>query len=397
VSARGSPTGSLQASNELHSQARELLAGGITRTTVFVPPRPPYLVRGAGASVFDADGNELLDLIGNYTALVHGHAHPQIVSEAIAAVREGACFSLPTRHEIDLAAELSRRMPAVERWRFAASGTEAVMIALRLARLATGRDVVVRFDGCYHGSYDGALAPGAAGVPRGLSDAILSVPVGDARRLEAVLSERGEEIACVLFDLMPNRAGLVAADPEFVRLLRAQTRRRGILLIADEVITFRLAPGGLQSLYGLEADLTTLGKVIGGGYPVGAIGGRAELMDLFDPRTAGHLPHGGTFSANPLSMRAGRRALELLTADEIERINALGDRLRGELARMGFDVAGRGSLLRVKVPDPARLWWRLYRRGVLIAGNGLAAISTAMTEASIDRALAAFEHAAATP
>jgi glutamate-1-semialdehyde 2,1-aminomutase len=219
----------------------------------------------------------------------------------------------------------------------------------------------------------------------------VSIPVGDGEALKEVLEARGEEIACVLFDAMPNRAGLVPAELEFVDLLRGETRRRGILLIHDEVITFRIAPGGLQSLYGLEPDITTLGKVIGGGYPVGAVGGRADLMDNFDPRKPEHLVHGGTFSANPVTMRAGLAALELLTGGEIERINALGDNLRHELVNQGWNVTGKGSLLRINVSDSTALWWQLYEEGVLIAGNGLAATSTAMNEASIDRALAAFE------
>lgn len=384
----------IEASDELYARALEHLPGGNSRTTVFVSPHPPYAVRGEGASLFDADERELLDLVGNYTALIHGHCHPAINAAAIAAIEDGASFSLPTSYEVDLAAELSRRIPAAEKWRFANSGTEAVMMALRLARFATGRDVVVRFDGCYHGSYDGALAPGAHGVPIALAESIVSVPVGDGAGLMAVLEQRGEEIACVLFDAMPNRAGLMPAELEFVDLLRQETRERGILLIHDEVITFRIATGGLQSLYGLEPDITTLGKVIGGGYAVGAFGGRAGLMDHFDPRDRDHLTHGGTFSANPLTMRAGLAALELLTGEEIDRINGLGDHLRHELVNQGWNVTGRGSLLRVNVSDPAALWWRLYEEGVLIAGNGLAATSTAMNEAHIDRAVAAFERVA---
>jgi glutamate-1-semialdehyde 2,1-aminomutase len=338
----------------------------------------------------DADGHELLDLVGNYTALVHGHARPEIVAAATAAVADGSCFSLPTAHEVELAAELSRRIPVAEKWRFANSGTEAVMMALRLARAATGRELVVRFDGCYHGSYDGALAPGAPGVPGALAEAIVSIPVGDEGALSSVLAEHGDRIACVLFDAMPNRAGLRPATLEFAAHLQRELERRDILLILDEVITFRMAWGGIQSLYGLRPDITTLGKVIGGGFPIGALGGRPELMDLFDPRAADHLVHGGTFSANPVSMRAGLVALELLTAAEIGRINALGDRLRQELVAHGYEVSGRGSLLRIHVEDPKRLWWQLVEGGVLISVDGLAAVSTAMNEATIDRAIAAF-------
>jgi glutamate-1-semialdehyde 2,1-aminomutase len=324
---------------------------------------------------------------------VHGHARAEVVAAATRAIQDGSCFSLPTAHEVELAAVLGRRIPAAEKWRFTNSGTEAVMMALRLARTATGRELVVRFDGCYHGSYDGALAPGARGVPSALADAIVSIPVGDSQALLRTLEERGEEIACVLFDAMPNRAGLEPATREFVSMLRRETAGRDILLVLDEVITFRIAPGGIQSRYELRPDITTLGKVIGGGFPIGAVGGRAELMDLFDPRLSGHLVHGGTFSANPVSMQAGLAALELLTASEIERINGLGDRLRHELVRQGWYATGRGSLLRIRASDQTTLWWRLYEEGVMIAANGLAATSTAMDDTQIDRAVAAFARA----
>ena len=232
-----------------------------------------------------------------------------------------------------LAERLAGRIPGAPSWRFTNSGTEAVMVALRLARVATGRGAVLRFDGCYHGTSDWALEPGAVGMPAGLADDIISIPVGDESALRDALEQHGEQIACVLFDAMPNRAGLRPADPEYVRLLREETRRRGILLVLDEVITFRVAFGGVQSVYGLEPDITTLGKIIGGGFAVGALGGPRELMELFDPRRPDRIAHGGTFSANPVAMRAGAAALDLLTAAEIERINGLGDRLRTTLLR----------------------------------------------------------------
>jgi glutamate-1-semialdehyde 2,1-aminomutase len=377
-------------SEELYARAVECLPGGNSRTTLFVSPHPPYAAHGEGCLLVDADGHELLDLQGNYTALVHGHARTEIVEAAIEAVRDGSSFSLPTSHEVALAEELRRRVPSGERWRFTNSGTEAVMMALRLARLATGRSLVLRFDGCYHGTYDGALMPDTPGVPDAVSDQVISVPVGNAEAVTVALEQHGDRIACVLFDAMPNRAGLVPASHEFVRFLREQTERRGILLLLDEVITFRVAVGGIQSEYGLKPDLTTLGKVIGGGFPIGAFGGRADVMDLLDPRTAGHLVHGGTFSANPVSMRAGLASLELLTGSEIDRINGLGDRIRRELGDQGWKVTGWGSLLRIHVDDPAALWWRLYGAGVMIAANGLAAVSTAIDDADIDRALAIF-------
>jgi glutamate-1-semialdehyde 2,1-aminomutase len=373
----------------LHERAVRVLPRGNTRTTLFVPPHPPYVARGEGCRMVDVDGHETIDLQGNYTALIHGHAHPRIVAAAEAAMRDGASFGLPTPWEVDLAEELARRVPAGERWRFANSGTEAVMMAVRVARAATGRDMVLRFEGAYHGSAD--VVAGGPGITAGVAQEVVVVPVGDEPAFEAALERHGERLAAVLFDAMPNRAGLRPADPAFVTRLREATAERGILLIADEVLTFRLAPGGLHSLYGITPDLVTLGKVIGGGFPVGAIGGRADVMARFDPSAPDSVGHGGTFTANPVTMRAGLASLELLTPEEIDRINGLGDRLRASLGAQGWEVTGRGSLLRVHTADPRELWWRLYRQGVAIAVNGLACLSTAMDEATIDEVEAAFE------
>lgn len=381
----------LRVADSIYSRALEHLPGGNSRTTVFVAPRPPYAARGSGCTVVDADGNELLDLLNNYTSLIHGHARPEIVAEAIAAVEQGSSFGLPTEHEVALAELLGERVAGAPKWRFTNSGSEAVMMAIRLARAVTGRSKVLRFQGAYHGSYDFALQPPSRGVPDSVETEIVTVGVGDADGLRQAMSREGDQIACVLFDPVPNRAGLVPTTPEFVRLLRDETRRHGVLLVADEVISFRLAHGGAQALYGIEPDLTTVGKVIGGGFPVGAVGGRSDLMDHFDPRRQDPVVHPGTFSANPVTMRAGRVALDLLTGDEIDRINGLGEGMRIALGERGWPVSGTGSLLKVNVPDPKLLWWRLYGEGVLIANNGLVCMSTAMADADVARALNAFD------
>jgi glutamate-1-semialdehyde 2,1-aminomutase len=381
----------LSHADDTYARAVEHLPGGNSRTTIFVPPRPPYAERGAGAFLYDIDGHEILDLQNNYTSLIHGHARREIVEEAVAAIRDGTSFSLPTVHEVALAERLTERIPAAERWRFANSGTEAVMMAIRLARAATGRAGVLRFQGAYHGSYDAGLQPPTRGVPPSVEAEIVTVPVGDGDALVAALEEHGHRLACVLFDAMPNRAGLVPAERDFVDLLRRETERHEVLLVQDEVITFRMAYGGIQSWYDLRPDLVTVGKIMGGGFPVGAIGGRADLMDLFDPRRPDPVVHPGTFSANPVSLRAGRVSLDLLTAAEIERINDLGDRLRTALSERGWPVSGRGSLLQVRVPDPKQLWWGLYEAGVMIAANGLACLSTAVDDSHVERALVAFD------
>jgi glutamate-1-semialdehyde 2,1-aminomutase len=374
-------------SDQLYAQALGALPGGNTRTTLFVAPHPPYARRGEGCWVQDEDGHRVIDLQNNYTALIHGHAHPGVTAAAVEALRDGSAFGLPTRWEVALAAELSARVPAGERWRFANSGTEAVMMAIRVARAATGRPAILRFAGAYHGTYDAVVASGAPGV---VARDSFEVPVGDAEALLAALDAFGPRLAAVVFDAMPNRAGLRSATPEFVSLLREETERRGILLIQDEVLTFRVARGGLHSLYGLRPDLVTLGKLIGGGLPVGAVGGREDVMAWFDPRRDGPVGHGGTFSANPVTLRAGLAALEAWDDAAIERLNALGDDLRETLTAQGWTVTGRGSLLRVHAEDPADLWWRLYGEGVLIAVNGLACLSTPMDDAVLAQVADAF-------
>jgi glutamate-1-semialdehyde 2,1-aminomutase len=394
VSADGEKPLASAVGDGLYERARRRLPGGSSRSTLYVAPHPPYADHGEGWRLWDVDGNELIDLHGNYASLVHGHAFPPAVQAAREALAEGSAFGLPTASEIALAEQLAARLPWAEQWRFAASGTEAVMIAVRAARAASGRTGLLRFEGCYHGSWDAVLPAGARGVPKQAQHEVLSLPVGDERAFGAALDERGADLACVLLDLMPNRAGLWPAAPSFVELVREQTARRGIALIVDEVITYRLAVGGMQELYGVEADLVVLGKTIGGGLPIGALGGRAALMGVFDPARPDAVPHGGTFSANPVSMRAGRAALDALDVDAIARISLLGERLRTGLRELGYTVAGRGSLLKVHAPDPTELWWRLYRSGVLIAPGGLLCVSTPMDETVIDRALAAFARGA---
>jgi glutamate-1-semialdehyde 2,1-aminomutase len=327
------------------------------------------------------------------TALIHGHRHPAIVAAVSAALENGLSFGLPTAAEVDLAAHLAGRIDSVDTVRFANSGTEAVMSALRIARAFTGRPMILRCAGAYHGTYDPILPEGAPGVAPSTWGTVVTIPFGDVDALRTAIATHAVEIAAMIVDLMPNRPGLVPASAEFAQAARDETARHGILLISDEVITFRLGVGGLHQEYGLRPDLVTLGKTIGGGLPVGAVGGREDVMALTDPRRRGYVEHGGTFTANPLTMRAGLAALELLDAGEIARINRLGDALREELAALGHRVNGRGSLTRFMSEEPDELWWRLYRSGVLTGRNGLTAISTPMDESTVEELVRRFRKA----
>jgi glutamate-1-semialdehyde 2,1-aminomutase len=373
-----------------------LLPGGIGRSTLSVGEATPHVVRGSGHRLWDDSGRELIDANNNFTVSVHGHAHPEIVEAAERALRDGASFGLPNLYEWDHAELILERFPALDQVRYTNSGTEAVMTALRVARAGTGRDAVVVVQDGYHGTSDVALCASGdrytRGVPRGVIDDVTVVPLNDTDRLrEAVESDPGR-YAAVLIDLLPNRAGLVSLSPEFVHLARDLTTEHGIVLIVDEVISLRLGPRGLSGEYGIDPDLATVGKIIGGGFPVGAVIGREELMRALAVTVPNYLEHGGTFSGNPVSMAAGTVSLRLLTEDAIARLNRLGDEARravhARVADAGWEVRGRGSLFR---PFPAgathfdgelrkRLWWAAYDRGLLLTQANCVALSTPMTD-----------------
>src|ERR1700710_2888001 len=341
-------------SQKLYDRALSSLPGGNTRTTVFMKPYPIYAARGEGCRVWDVDGNEFIDCINNFTSLIHGHAHPILVEAATRQLALGSAFGVPTESEIELAELLASRLPGVDQVRFANSGTEAVMMALKAARAFTGRPKIAKCEGAYHGSYDyaevsldptpeawGRNAPVSVAYARGTPDNVLAdvitIPFNDVEAAVSLIREHGAELACVLVDPMPNRAGLAPASKEYLEALRSVTREVGALLIFDEVITFRLGFRGAQGIWEIDPDLTTLGKIMGGGFPVGAVGGKREFMAVFDPRSGKPaLPHGGTFSANPVTMRAGLAAMELLDEAAFVRLDVIGDAVRS-----GIDDAFR--------------------------------------------------------
>jgi len=367
----------------LARRARAVMPAGNTRTTLFVPPTPPYAVSGSGSWVVDQLGHHVIDCNNNYTALIHGHAHSGVRAAVQDILDTGSAFGLPTSSEVALAEHLADRT-GIYRWRFSNSGTEAVMTAIRGARAYTGRDLILRFDGSYHGTSDGVVDPRAPGIPVSVAAASVVVAQGDEAEFDAAMTRHGERIAAVIIDLMPNRAGLAPADHEFVEHVRAETRARGVLLIVDEVITFRLGLAGLHRQYAIDPDLVTLGKIIGGGFPVGAVGGREDVMRVFDPVADCRVGWGGTFSANPVSMTAGLVALEDFDGDGIERLNGRGADLRGLLTDSGVTVSGHGSLSQIReAVDFKVLWWELYRAGVLAGTNGLLALSTPMSDKDV--------------
>lgn len=414
-------------SEELYRRAARVLLGGTSRDTTYMAPHPIYAASGEGCRIRDVDGNERLDFHNNFTTLIHGHAHPHVRDAVERQLRCGSCFALATEAEVELAELLTARVPAFERIRFTNSGTEAVMMALKAARAFTGRAMIARCEGSYHGSSDFAEVstdptpetwgpgdplpvPRARGTPPSALGEVVVIPFNDPVAAERILAPHAEKLAAVLVDPLPNRAGLVPAAPEFLPALRQLSERHGIVLVYDEVMSFRLGYQGAQGAFGVTPDLTVLGKVIGGGFPVGAVAGRGEIMSVFDPspgRPA--VPHGGTFTANPITMVAGRATLELLTPEALDRLNALGELARTVLRRAFDDagvpgqVTGAGSLLRLHLTARPIVDYRsayptadeqlqrdglhryLLDHGILMAGNGLAALSTPMGEDEVRR------------
>lgn len=368
---------------ELYAEARRVLPGGNTRATLFLPPSAPYAACGEGSRLVDEDGHETIDCNNNYTALIHGHRYTPVIEAARCALEKGTAFGLPTRSEIILAQELKVRLPLIDQWRFCNSGTEAVMQAMRIARAATGRDLIVRFTGSYHGTSDSVVDPASLGIPASISDSVISIPVGDEIAFEEMFQGNAPRLAAVLVDFMPNRVGLQPLDYSFVKLLRQRTKEAGALLIADEVITFRMGYGGMQTLLDVQPDLTTLGKMIGGGFPVGAVGGTEEVMAVTDLTKQGGVSLGGTFSANPVSMEAGLAALTAFGEQSILELNRKGEMLREMLHEAGIRNSGAGSLTRIFPNDMNTAWWTAYRAGVLMGTNGLIALSTAMDDGDI--------------
>ena len=413
-------------SRALFEEALRVMPGGNSRTTTFFDPYPFYISRGSGARIWDADGVERLDFNGNYTSLILGHANPAVVQAIQEQAARGMSFPGPSEPEVRLAEILTARIPTLEVIRFANSGTEATMHAIRVARAFTGRSRIAKFEGAYHGTHDWVLVSvspdpaqagsrkrpksvaWSAGVPPAVLKHVVVLPWNDLAACTAILEKHAADLAALIIDPMLANAGMIPAREGFLEGLRAATARLGILLIFDEVISFRVARGGAQERFGIRPDLTTLGKIIGGGLAVGAFGGRAEVMNFYDPRGGrGRISHGGTFNANPLTMAGGVATMEQLTPEAYARLDALGDRVREGVRRLlqrkkrPGQVTGTGSLFwlhwtkrrlgdfrsaRPEDPSaPMRVFMGLVNEGVLMSQRGLGACSLAMTEADVER------------
>ena len=399
-------------SRSLAEDAQRYLVGGVNspvRAFRAVGQEPLFLERGRGAVVVDADGTRFIDLIMGWGALILGHAPPAVVRAVRKRVADGAHLGLTHHGEVELARAIAEAIPSVEQVRFTASGTEACMTAVRLARAHTGRAKVLTFEGCYHGHSDGLLVTRSAGVPQTLAQDTLIAPYQDGDAVEAAFARFGGQIAGAIVEPVAANMGVVVPDRRFLQRLRALTAQHGALLMFDEVVTgFRVAYGGAQALVGVTPDLTVLGKIIGGGFPIGAVGGRRDVMQRLAPE--GGVYHAGTFAGHPAAMAAGLATLkELRRANPYERLEALTRRLaeglRQAAARAGLPVQVNqaGSMLTLffsgrpvtdfssaKAAQPAQFaaWANhLRQQGVLVPPSQFEAmfLSTAHTQDMVDR------------
>ncbi|MBM3139676.1 MAG: aminotransferase class III-fold pyridoxal phosphate-dependent enzyme [Chloroflexi bacterium] len=396
-------------SGEWYERARAAMPGGDTRNSVFFRPYPLVIEGGAGAYLEDVDGHRYLDCTTNMSSVILGHAHPAVVEAVTRQVARGTGWAAANPWAPQLAELLVERIPSVERVRFTNSGTEAVMMAVRAARAATGRAKIAKAQGSYHGSHDDFEVRGghaAAGIIPSAGDHVVEFVYNDPASVTRVMEEHGDDVAAIIIDPSFMAGGFLPPAEGFLRHLRDEASRHGGLLIFDEVVSLRLSLGGAQQLYGVTPDLTAMGKTIGGGFPVGAFGGRAALMDRYSPLEPDFLHHSGTFNGNPITALAGLTALRQLDADTVAYVNRLGDRLAHGVARVaaergvGLHVTGVGSLRNLQfarsmprtmadvgaarrdVGELLRMF--LLNEGVLTARGGLFALSTVTREGEIE-------------
>lgn len=361
-----------QTSEEIYEQACKVLPGGVSRNTVFRKPYPSYVANATGIHVTDIDGVQRIDFANNMASLIHGHAHPAIVNAVIEQLHKGTAYTLATEIEVKYAQLLCERSIGFEKIRFVNSGTEAVMAMIKASRAYTGRPKIAKAEGAYHGTYDFAevsqtanptnwgdinkpnSVPLANGTPQGVLNDVIIFPYNDIERTIAILDQHADQIACVLIDPVPHRIGLLQGTNEFIEALYKWTRENGALFVFDEVVTFRVNYGGTQDNFKVKPDLTALGKIIGGGFPVGALTGRSDVMRVLDPRESKLLfPHSGTFSANPITMTAGYVAMSMFDQEAVLKLNALAQKAIDQIqeaikiADVPVSITGAGSMFRI--------------------------------------------------
>ncbi|UWU67909.1 aspartate aminotransferase family protein [Bradyrhizobium sp. NC92] len=414
-------------STESFARAQRVFPDGTSRVTIERDPTPLYIERGMGSYLFDVDGRRFLDLNCNFTTLIHGHAFGPVVEALTRQLQRGSCFANPTESEIELAELLCERIPRTDRIRFVNTGTEAVLFAIKAARAFTGRSKIAKLEVAYHGAYDWVEVSQAAtpddwgdanqpnstlfyrGMPASVLNEVVVLRFNDVEGARRLISSNAHDLAAVILDPMPSRGGLVAPKPEFMAAVQESACKNGILVIADEVLNLRQSFQGASARYGLVPDVIAMGKIIGGGLPIGAIGGREDVMKVFDAAVGRPLlPQGGTFSANPLSMTAGLTAMRHLDHAAFAHLEILGDIVRDGIGRaisnLGAPlcVTGAASLFRIHpsaetpsdyreiypTPAGATLMKELTRffaeNGIILPYGAAASISSPMTRAEAE-------------
>ena len=420
-------------SSAKHDEAKRWLPGGDTRNSIFWGPFPIYVSRAEGSKIVDVDGNERIDFINNMTTLILGHRHPAVIAALGEQLERGVSYPAPTPLVVEWGELMCERVPSLDKVRFVNSGTEATLNAVRAARAFSGKNLLAKCEGAYHGNHDAvqisvtpdvglagdAESPESVLTTRGMSpksaDEIVIMPYNDLENAEMVIRSRADELAAVIVEPINGQCGMVPAEPEFLEGLRRLTSELGILLIFDEVIAFRASRGGAQEYYGVTPDLTCFGKVIGGGLPVGAFGGREDVMSMWDPSQSGgpQVSHAGTFNGNPMTAAAGVATLRELTVDVYEDLEAKGEYLRGRLrdvisemeAPMG--VTGAASLFAIQATSEVVRDYRSYatndgellemvfmgmmNEGYLLSNRCAGNVSAAHTYQELDGFVDAFE------
>jgi glutamate-1-semialdehyde 2,1-aminomutase len=421
-------------SKTLYQRACQVMPGGNSRHSIALAPYPIYARSGRGCRITDVEGEERIDFLNNFTSLIRGHADPQVTRAVHERIDLGTAFTMPTAADVELAELIAERVPYIEHLRFCNSGSEAVMLTIKAARAFTGRHKIAKFEGAYHGIYDyvqvsEGSTPDAwgeaehpapvleAGMPPSLAEDVVVLPWNNFKACEALIKAQQDQLAAVIVDALPVGIGMIAPQPGFIEFLRELTERHGILFIADEVLTFRLSYHGAMNAHGIRPDLTALGKIIGGGFPVGAVGGSREVMSVFDHTGKLKVHHGGTYNANPVTMTAGLETMRLMTEAGYERLNQMGDYIRHELREMLGErgipamVNGKGSLFLAVLTDQELTDYRsltgsysrtnpvagplcheLLARGIITSPRGIfGCLSTPMAEAELDAFVAALD------
>lgn len=409
-------------SRRLHTEACKYMPGGDTRTATFFLPFPNFIKYGDGAYMYDEDGFKLLDFQNNYTSLIHGHAHPETVEAVREQIAKGSAYTAPFEKQIELSAILTQRFPSVDMIRYTNSGTEANMHALRIARAYTGKAKIIKTEGGYHGTTDvfeasvdpnikkaGTLdqikvIPESRGVSENALKDVLVVPFNDIERTRKMIEEHHRETACIIIEPIMGSAEQITPDLEYLKFLREITEQYHIVLIFDEVVTGRLSLGGAQKFYGVTPDLTTMGKIIGGGTPVGAFGGKQEIMQMYDPREK-KMYHSGTFNGNAVTMAAGLATMKAYNQEAVDYVNGLGTLFKEGVLKiydklgLNMKISGAGSIYNILFTDKEVknyrdvasaheelnkvLYMSLLTKGVFDAERGMFCMSTAMTKEDI--------------